>query len=217
MVVIRAPSLELAGVDLSPADIPGHLPAGHWTLGLVQRGLKKGWSGQGGQLCRKEMDFLDVFAKKWAGSLWYREVDIVDKVLPSFPFCNEAFIARVMVIQEVERCQAVVQSFRSAYIDPRKAAWQSVRNDDTKGFALVQHLHPHRLASDGVRVVTVQNEVIDISDDVNVEKNVVSDVNMFIMMLLLLCFLTFLVMKMLLVGVVLEVRNLLGLVKLVMG
>lgn len=67
-----------------------------------------------------------------------------------------------------------------SFVNKHTTSWKSVRIDDTKGFAFVRHLLPRQLASDGVRAVTVQNEVIDISNDVNVEKNVVSNVNMLV-------------------------------------
>ncbi|CAH1426460.1 unnamed protein product [Lactuca virosa] len=61
---------------------------------------------------------MDVLAKKWVGSLRFREADLNDKVLPSFPFRNEVFIARAYAIQDVEQRHLVVESSRSTSIDP---------------------------------------------------------------------------------------------------
>lgn len=60
---------------------------------------------------------MDVLAKKWMGSLRYREVDLSDRLLPSFPFCNEAFIARASGIQDDERCCATIEPLLHASID----------------------------------------------------------------------------------------------------
>ncbi|CAH1451386.1 unnamed protein product [Lactuca virosa] len=60
---------------------------------------------------------MDVLAKKWLGSLRYREVDLIDRVLPSFPFRNEAFIARASCIQDDERCRAAVEPSQHASVD----------------------------------------------------------------------------------------------------
>ncbi|CAH1429087.1 unnamed protein product [Lactuca virosa] len=77
----------------------------------------------------KRVDFLDVLAKKWVSSLQYRDVDLVDRVLPSFYFC----------------------------------------------LAIEWRLCPRRLVGGVPKVTTVQSEVIDISDELNVEKTVVPD------------------------------------------
>ncbi|CAH1413864.1 unnamed protein product [Lactuca virosa] len=65
----------------------------------------------------KRVDFLDVLAKKWVGSLRFHEVDLTDRVLPSFSFWNEVFITRAVAVQDAERRRDVVKPSRSASID----------------------------------------------------------------------------------------------------
>ncbi|CAH1450443.1 unnamed protein product [Lactuca virosa] len=60
---------------------------------------------------------MDVLAKKWVRILQYREVDLEDRVFPSFSFCNDAFITRDTTIQDVEQRGAVIQPSRSSFID----------------------------------------------------------------------------------------------------
>ena len=47
----------------------------------------------------KKVDFFDVLANKWVGTLQYQDVDLMDRVLPSFSFHNEALIARAMAFK----------------------------------------------------------------------------------------------------------------------
>ncbi|KAI3709301.1 hypothetical protein L2E82_39061 [Cichorium intybus] len=50
-----------------------------------------------------DIRFTDVLAKNYRGSLQYREIPLVDRVLPSRAFRHEAFITRASVVQEEER------------------------------------------------------------------------------------------------------------------
>ncbi|KAI3751906.1 hypothetical protein L2E82_22999 [Cichorium intybus] len=50
-----------------------------------------------------DIRFTDVLAKNYRGSLHYREIPLVDRVLPSRAFRHEAFITRASAVQEEER------------------------------------------------------------------------------------------------------------------
>lgn len=41
----------------------------------------------------KRVDFLNVLTKKWVGSISFREVDVIDRMLPSLTFWNDVFIS----------------------------------------------------------------------------------------------------------------------------
>ncbi|CAI9294577.1 unnamed protein product [Lactuca saligna] len=77
--------------------------------------------------CVERVDFIDVLAKKWVRSLRYREVELIDRVFPSFPFCNEAFIVRASPIQDAERRRAVVEPSRKNL--GKKSLWKTVRRE----------------------------------------------------------------------------------------
>ncbi|CAH1417503.1 unnamed protein product [Lactuca virosa] len=47
--------------------------------------------------------FTNVLAKKWSGTLKFREVPLVDRFIPSFYFQSEEFVAKLVAVQEVER------------------------------------------------------------------------------------------------------------------
>ncbi|CAH1433551.1 unnamed protein product [Lactuca virosa] len=58
-------------------------------------------------------------------------------------------------------------------VNKGKIVWQSVGNRDVENLAMVCHLHPQKLARGVSHVMDVQIEVIDISNDGNVDKRVV--------------------------------------------
>ncbi|CAI9299737.1 unnamed protein product [Lactuca saligna] len=115
------------------------------------------------QCVEKRVDFMDVLAKKWVGSPRFHEVDLFDRVLPSFPFRNEAFIACASAIQDVERCRAAEEPSRSESIDHVSV--------DVGIESYGNWLSEEEFVADtSLNVALVQNEVIDILDDGNVEK-----------------------------------------------
>ncbi|CAI9261901.1 unnamed protein product [Lactuca saligna] len=134
------------------------------------------------------------------GILRHRDVDLVDKVLPSFLFCNEDFIVCDSTIRDVELHRVVAQPSQSASVDvvemdssirkgiedeiiedskegvlvapvvKHKVVWQCVGGIDAWNLALVCRLRPRKLARGTSRLLECQEEVIDISKDGKVEK-----------------------------------------------
>ena len=49
----------------------------------------------------QEVPFVDVLARRWNGPLYYREVPLADKVLPSLYFRRVEFMELSAAIQEV--------------------------------------------------------------------------------------------------------------------
>ncbi|CAH1437954.1 unnamed protein product [Lactuca virosa] len=128
----------------------------------------------------KKVDIIDVLAKTWVGSLRYREVELICRVFPSFPFCNEAFIAYVGVESSGNkfREEEFVEDSREgvlSILNKHKASWQSSGGHDVENLALVRRLRMQKVFRWSLHLEIFEMEVINSLDDGNGDKYVVHE------------------------------------------
>ena len=79
----------------------------------------------------QSVPFLDVLARRWVGSLFYREVLLVDTVLPSLYFRRVEFTEMAAAFQEVEQKENIVVDANA--LRPVSLEISSVDDNDDAG------------------------------------------------------------------------------------
>ena len=120
------------------------------------------------------MPFVDVLARRWSGPLYYREVPLADKVLPSLYFRRVEFMELSAAIQDVERREVLPvdhNMLRLVNVDPvppldsadeeasgdvkplsssgskRRASWSALANSSPASMPVSRRLRPRRGAA----------------------------------------------------------------------
>ncbi|CAI9293379.1 unnamed protein product [Lactuca saligna] len=84
----------------------------------------------------KRVDFMDMLAKKWVGSLRYREDDLIDRVLPFFPIFDPVSVnIGVESSRNKSVVEEVVEDSKEGVIPlvyTHKSSWKSVNDQNVE-------------------------------------------------------------------------------------